>query len=477
VEPRSIAKARCPLRFWNVQTEEATLWSVWKERSHGIRLPCEKLVGGSPLGEWWPTLNGQPVPPRPRHLSQIEQNKLRQQVVEWQRKGFIERNGRLTWTNNVVLVAKKNGTTRVCIDCRPANAVTEKFDWPLPRLLDLRLHLKGARWFARLDLKDAFLRIRIPTRWRHLTAFTSDGVDYQFTRMIFGLKTAPSTFQRFMDHMLQPFKTTSFVYMDDILIYSSTLPELRRQTRQVKRTIKEHGCVVNEEKSEYERQGLLYAGLWVYSQGQGPNHQKVREVLALHCPRTKPEKRSALGMISYLRDFIPLASLFTASLAGEEVPEELLKKEWRKLLEHICKAITTLGPWEDEQDADLFTDASLTGAGAILIQNGRIISLVSRKLTKPETRYSATDREHLSLALAAKKMKIFLHRSSATTRVHNDHQALLGRKVHDMTPRQARTYEIVSQNIPHLLHVKGTKNPADFISRWGLEITGGQMSI
>lgn len=398
-------------------------------------------------------------------------------MTEWESKRYIERKDGLTWTNNIVLVAKKNGKTRVCVDCRPANAVTEDFDWPLPRLQDLRFHLKGARWFTRLDLKDAFLRIRIPIRWRHLTAFRSDGVTYQFTRMIFGLKTAPATFQRYMDHMLKPYYDTSYTYMDDVLIFSNTLPELRRQTKRIKRTIREHGCEVNEEKSEYETQGLLYAGLWVYTHGHGPNFRKVREVLALACPHTKVEKRSALGLVSYLRDFIPLTSMFTASLAGEEVRKEDLEKEWRKLLDHICKAITTLSAWEDDQDADLFTDASLTGIGAILIQNGRIISLASRKLTKPETRYSATDREHLSLALAAKKMKVFLHRSSATTRVYNDHQALLGRKVHEMTPRQARTYETVSQHIPNLCHVKGTKNPADYVSRWGLEIAGGQMSI
>jgi len=265
--------------------------------------------------------------------------------------------------------------------------------------------------------------------------------------------------------------------MDDVLIFAHTLPELRRQTRRIKATIREHGCEVNEEKSEYETQGLLYAGVWVFTHGQGPNFQKVKEVLALRCPHTKPEKRSALGLISYLRDFIPLASMLTASLTGEEVQEEELIKEWRKLLDHICKAITTLAPWKDDQDADLFTDASLTGIGAILIQEGRIVCLASRKLTKPETRYSATDREHLSLALAAKKMKLFLHRTRGNTKVYNDHQALLGRRIEEMTPRQARTYEIVSQNIPHLLHVKGTNNPADYVSRWGLEIGGGQVSI
>jgi hypothetical protein len=203
--------------------------SLWQKGSRGIRMSREKLIGGSPLGEWWPTLKGQPIPPRPRQLSQIEQTILRRQVTEWLHKGYIEKKDDLVWTNNIVLAAKKNGATRVCVDCRPANAVTEDFDWPLPRLLDLRFCLKGARWFTRLDLKDAFLRIRIPVRWRHLTAFRSDGKTFQFTRMIFGLKTAPATFQRFMDHLMQRYTEFSFTYMDDILIFADTLAELRRR--------------------------------------------------------------------------------------------------------------------------------------------------------------------------------------------------------------------------------------------------------
>lgn len=210
----------------------------------------------------------------------------------------------------------------------------------------------------------------------------------------------------------------------------------------------------------------------------GPTTKKVAELLALPLPRTKVEKQSALGLTSYLRDFLPLTSMLTAGLSvakDNEISKEDYAKEWLRLLERVSNTMTTLGHWDHAKDADLFTDASNKGAATILIQDGRIIALASRKLSPAETRYSTTDREHLSLLLAAEKFRIFLHRTGGVTKVWNDHSALLNRKWADMTPRQARTAEKINQWIPTIHHVAGKNNPADFLSRWTVEIAGGQI--
>lgn len=453
---------------------------MWQKGSHGKRLPCEKLNLGKPLTVWEPELVGTPTPPRLRRLTPIEQRQLRAQSTRWLSAGVVERNPSIVWTNNPVFVAKKSGAIRVCIDCTPANAVTADFDWPLPRLQDLRHHVRGSTWFTRLDLTDAFFRIKIPSEWRPLTAYMCDNERYQFTRMPFGLKTAPAVFQRYMDHILSSTKPFCFWYMDDILIHGTTLRELRSRTKDVKDRLSQAGSEVNETKSEYETRGLLFAGIWVFGGGIGPNLLKVREVLSIPPPRTKPEIASALGLASYLRDHIPLASLLTARLTGgkENQPKPAeLERLWRRFLQHVRHAITTLSDWKEEKPADLYTDASGYAIAAVLIQDGKIISLASRKLTPAETRYSTTDREHLSLALAAKKMKLFLHRQGARTTVWNDHEALLKRKIDEMTPRQARTWETIGHWIPNLRHVPGKRNPADFFSRCALVVNGGQIRV
>jgi hypothetical protein len=430
-----------------------------------------------PVDAWIPDLDGEPTPPRPRQRTPIEDGLLADQTRLWEKQGVVEVGKRIMWTNNPVFVAKKNGTTRVCIDCRPANAVTKKLDWPLLKLQELRHRLKGMRWFTRIDLKDAFFRIAIPEEWRHLTAYESGGRFYQFKRMPFGLKTAPAVFQRWMDHILKHLSHVACWYMDDVLVYAETLSELHRRTRKVRAALVEARCRINEDKSLYDQQGLLFGGLWLYPEGVGPNYTKVREALALAPPRTKKDKQSALGLVSYLRDFIPLLSILTADLSGTPIDETEYQRQWSKLMRHISHAVTTLKHWQDEEDADLYTDASGTGAAAVLIQDGRIIAVASRKLQGAETRYSATDREHLSLLLAAQKFRVFLHRQRGNTNVWNDHAALMNRQTNDMTPRQARWFTKINQWIPNVAHVKGSKNPADFFSRWGVDMTGGQIRV
>jgi len=451
---------------------------VWEEGPHSLRVPFPqyggKLIGGQ-LDVWEPELDGTPRAPRQRPLTPIEKDLLRVQTRAWLVRGVVEKTDPLPWTNNTVYVSKKNGDTRVCIDCTPVNQVTRSLGWPLPRLQDLRHHLAGAKWFSRMDLKDAFFRVGVPPCHRKWTAFTCDSQDYQFRRMPFGLKTAPEVFQRLMDHTLAPHKFVIFCYMDDILVHAPSRELLQRHTAAAKRTLAKAGMIVNEKKSEYDKEGLLFAGLWITPRSVGPNHAQVRKILALPPPRTKVEAQSVLGLVSYLRDHIPFVSHLTARITGAGVSRREYEECWSKLTHHIADTVTTLAHWDESRDADLYTDGSLTACAAVIIQNGRIVALASRKLIPAETRYSTTDREHLGLILACDKFKLFLHRSHKSTRVHTDHTALLNRRRHELTPRQARWRDKIETWIPTLVHVKGKDNPADFFSRWGLEVEGGQI--
>lgn len=430
------------------------------------------------LDEWVPELTGLVIPPRQRPLSPTEGILLSNQVAQWLDEGVIEiRNVRQPINNNIVFAAKANGGVRVCNDCTPVNAVTKDFCWPLPRLQDLRYRTQGSTWFSRLDLRAAFFRIRIPAKYRHYTAFTCQGRQYQFKKMPFGVKTGPSVFQQFMDTRLAALLWWLVVYIDDLLIHAPTLTLLRKRTKEVKDELREMGCEVNEDKSEYEVRTLLFAGIRLLPGGVGPNKDKVLELLAIPAPTTKSGKQSALGLTSYLRDFIPLTSHFTADLypsSGKTLlTEQEYQKQWKNLLCHIASAVCSLRHWNESEDADLYGDASGHGLGVILIQNQAIVALASRKLSPAETRYSATDREHLALVYAAKKFKIFLHRPLGVTRVHSDHAALIGKRSEHMTPRQERWQSIVTQWMPNVTHVAGLDNPADFVSRWEVEIEGG----
>lgn len=411
----------------------------------------------------------------------MEEHLLDQQVGAWLDERVIEECRGQPLVNNLVFVEKKNGSTRVCIDCTPVNAHTADYDWALPRLQDIRHKVLGFKYMSRLDLRAAFFRIKVPQAARRWVVFRSRGKTYWFRRMPFGLKTAPAIFQQFMDTSLAEFASFSLCYIDDIWIGSNTIDQLRHNTRLIKRKLSLIGCDVNEDKSEYEVTTLIFAGLRISHGLVGPNEAKVAEVLRTPPPKTKKEMQSALGLVSYLRDFVPLMSHYLAELYPDQhglrlSPEEVIN-QWNTLLRHFAACVTSLRHWNENLDADLYADASGKSTGLVLMQEGRIVALSSRKLSDAQTRYNTTDREHLALVEAARKFKVFIHRRTGVTRVHSDHAALLNRKYDEMTPRQCRWKTIVDQWIPHVRHVPGIKNPADYFSRWTVEIEGGQIKL
>lgn len=433
------------------------------------------------VDEWVPKLTGLPIPHRPRVLTPVQTTILDEQVRQWLVKGVIEPRPLDAYHNNLVFVAKKSGAIRVCIDPTPTNLVTEGFDWPLPSLQDLRHHLSGAQYFSRLDLADAFFRILVPAPYRLWTSFRARGQHYQFRRMPFGLKTAPSIFQRFMDQHLATLGIGYFWYIDDILVYAADLSILRMRVTRLKEKLRAMGSTINEAKSEYDKTSLLFLGMTISAGQLGPNPDKVRGILATPAPRNKAQAQSALGLVSYLRDFIPLSSHFTSLLypdkGGLRLEPTVYAAEWQKLMGHVASAATSLRHWKKGIPGDLYADASNFAIGLVLMQEGRIVSLASRKLTSAELNYSATDREHIALVYAAKRFRIFLHQSDCETRVWSDHAALMTRRTEDLTPKQARWQSIVKYWMPNVKHVKGCENPADFFSRWSTETTGGAIFV
>jgi hypothetical protein len=328
-----------------------------------------------------------------------------------------------------------------------------------------------------MDLTEAFFRISVPKQYRRLTAYRIGDNQYQFRKMPFGLKTAPATFQRYMDHGLSDLSHEGYWYLDDILVWGESRSQLQQRTKHFRQRIRRMGSQVNEQKSEYEQQTILFAGLTLHAYGIGPNPVKGATFQSLPFPRTKKDMQSALGLVSYLRDFIPLIAHFTWQLypSTTSPPPGNPLKAWELLQAHVQSALTSMRHFKEGTPAQLYADASGGAIGNILIQDKRIVAVAARKLSPAETRYSATDREHIALVYAARKFRLILDQPENATEVYSDHAALITRRSTDLSPRQERWKQIVTERIRNLTHVKGAVNPADLISRWpGLE-GGGQV--
>jgi len=288
--------------------------------------------------------------------------------------------------------------------------------------------------------------------------------------MPFGLSTAPSTFQRFLDWVLKPMAHLVIAYVDDILVYANSLSELKRKTARVKKLLLNHQVMVNEKKSAYNERELDYVGLRISEIGIG----SALPQRDLPSPRTVSDWQSLLGYANCFRDYLPLSELTAGLYPGSnQLPEPARTLKMRALWNALSSACT-LTHYDDNAPGELYLDASKYALGAVLTQQGKVCAVYSKGLSKSQQNYSATDREHLALMHGLESFRIFVH-SNSRIGVHSDHSALLNRNEAKMTPRQLRWKQRITAVTTKLAHVKGNENPADFWSRRGWEWGGDNM--
>ncbi|MGH0158407.1 UNVERIFIED_CONTAM: hypothetical protein FKN15_035412 [Acipenser sinensis] len=217
--------------------------------------------------------------------------------------GVIEPS-RSEWCSPIVMVGKKDGSTRFCVDFRKVNAIS-KFDaYLMPRVDELLDRLGTAQLISTLDLTKGYWQIPLTQSSREKTAFsTPDGL-FHFWTMPFGLHGALATFQRLMDQVLAPHHQYAAAYIDDVVIFSSTWKEHIRLSA-VLQSLREAGLTAKLGKCAFGKQETQYLG---YIMGNGrvrPIASKVQALVETAIPRTKSQVRSLLGLAGYYRRFIP----------------------------------------------------------------------------------------------------------------------------------------------------------------------------
>jgi hypothetical protein len=221
----------------------------------------------------------------------------------------------------VLLVPKKDGTWRMCVDCRAINNITVKYRHPIPRLDDMLDELHGSCIFSKIDLKSGYHQIRIKEGDEWKTAFKTKYGLYEWLVMPFGLTNAPSTFMRLMNHVLRAFiGIFVVVYFDDILIYSKNLDDHVVHVKSVLDVLRKEKLFANLKKCTFYTDKLVFLGFVVSAQGIQVDEEKVRAIRDWPSPTSVGNVRSFHGLASFYRRFMKDFSILAAPLT------EVIKK-------------------------------------------------------------------------------------------------------------------------------------------------------
>ena len=248
---------------------------------------------------------GASLPNRPAYRTNPEETKeLQRQIEDLMEKGYV-RESMSPCAVPVLLVPKKDGTWRMCIDCRAINNITVKYRHPIPRLDDMLDELHGSCVFSKIDLKSGYHQIRMREGDEWKTAFKTKLGLYEWMVMPFGLTNAPSTFMRLMNHALRPFIAKFVVvYFDDILIYSKTLHDHISHLRSVLEVLRKEKLYANLGKCTFCTDQLVFLGFVVSAQGIHVDDEKIRAIQEWPAPTNIGQMRSFHGLASFYRRFV-----------------------------------------------------------------------------------------------------------------------------------------------------------------------------
>ncbi|KAJ7957493.1 Ty3/gypsy retrotransposon protein [Quillaja saponaria] len=356
--------------------------------------------------------NAQPPNIRPYRYPYNQKTEIESQVAELLKKGFIKPSSS-PFASPVLLVSKKEGTWRMCVDYQALNKLTIPDKYPIPNIDELLDELNGAKVFSKIDLRSGYHQIRVNPKDIPKTAFRTHSGHYEFVVMPFGLTNAPSTFQATMNDLFRPhLRKFILVFFDDILTYSKDEIQHQLHLREALSLLQGHQFYAKSSKCLFAKSQINFLGHVISENGVQVEKEKVATVQAWPIPTNVKKLRGFLGLTYYYRRFVKNYGLIAHPLTN------LTKKnafQWtpaaNEAFSRLKEALTTVPVLrlpDFSQEFTVESDASSEGVGAILSQSGHPVAYFSKGLSFSNRLKSAYERKLLAVVLALQKWKHYL---------------------------------------------------------------------
>jgi hypothetical protein len=358
--------------------------------------------------------NSEPVARPCRRVPLAVKSKLKSKLEQLEKQKIIAKvNGASEWVNPLVIIEKPNKTLRLCLDPQELNKCIEREFFEIPSSEEINSKLSGKQYFTVLDFVDGFYQVKLDSESSKFTVFSTPFGCYKFLRLPFGIKTAPEIFQKMNQKNFGDIDNV-IIYFDDLLIAANSKEEHDKILHKVINRAREKGVKFNKEKVQYRKTEVKYMGHIFNREGMRIDKDRIRAIDELKPPTCKKELQRLLGLINYVRKFIPKLGEIASPIC------DLLRKDIEfQWLEAHDKALSTIKSeiskntvlmnFDPTKQITIQTDASLNGIGCCLMQEGRPVAYASRGLNETEKKYAVIEKEMLSIVYATQRFHNYIY--------------------------------------------------------------------
>lgn len=445
------------LRIDHLNAEELShVKGIVEENSDLFHIAGDKLGYTNVFRHSIPTTDSLPINTKQYRYPPVHKDEITKQVNELLDNAIIQPSTS-PYNSPLWIVPKKpdsqgNKRWRMVIDFRALNEKTIGDAYPLPNINEILDQLGGAKYFSVFDLASGFHQIKMDSKDMEKTAFSTPYGHYEYTRMPFGLKNAPATFQRLMNTVLSGLQgLEAFVYLDDIVLYASSLTEHRIKFNKLAARLRQATLTLQPDKCEFLRHEVTYLGHIIGSSGVRPDPKKLTAVKDFPRPKNAKNIKQFLGLAGYYRRFIPQFSKISKPLTNllkKDIPfkwDSAQNEAFVTLRDKLCEEPILQYP-DFSKDFVVTTDASGLAIGGVLSQGiiGKDlpISYASRLLNPAEQNYSTIEKELLAIVYCVQQFRPYLF---------------------------GRRFKLVTDHKP-LVWIHSVKDPTSRLVRWRLKL-------